>query len=686
MKENSSSDKNNNETKTENNIQKQKRKLSQIEKDIKKLNYLSFFKIKKKYDSNKKAYEKIIINILLNNVNCHLVSVFKEKMLTDYVDEFLRRKYSSEESKERIPKFAVYYKNYLLFFCKPTFSNFAINDIINDYGERRAEIYYKYNYQGGKSNEQEDYGFEESDSEEESEKDNKFKENENGEIFDNSVKENIDNVTIMTTINNSKNNTINLNLNNEKIEVFSENKCDHSNDTTLHEITDIVKKGQLYNETTQTKDNNNIDNNNLNNIENNFNNFSSSNNYNKSKKGNKYHKQKKDILNLINFKKAAANRGGSKSKSKQREQTKSLKKYIEKNNLDLNINSKETKLKNKVSVDKIQKLFKKTGIKSLNFYKKNPKMQIPNFINIFNINNKNTNDKLKEKEKENKKKSKEFPSSKKTSIKFSNHSVNLHLKNQSISKEKESDKKSLKNTMNNNRFAYIKNSYGNISNNILQKNNINNYNYYIGGDRMNKNNSKSRNNTGFLYKQQTHTNNILHNNIMYNLNSIYNTTSLNKLSNKNLNNKTNNNNGYGYLGKMNPFKTLNFVQGTNAHQPYNNNYIQIHNIKDNKYHISNTSEDNKYSSLKILLTDMNNPNRNKPNIKFQNEKDFLKSKYNNKDNNIYDLNHNNKNQRITKSYNNLNINNLHGINSYNNMNCKKKRNQQQGMPQTRLKP
>ena len=48
----------------------------------------------------------------------------------------------------------------------------------------------------------------------------------------------------MTKINNSKNNTINLNLNNEKIEVFSENKCDKSNDTTLHELMDIVKKGK----------------------------------------------------------------------------------------------------------------------------------------------------------------------------------------------------------------------------------------------------------------------------------------------------------------------------------------------------------------------------------------------------------------------------------------------------------
>ena len=48
----------------------------------------------------------------------------------------------------------------------------------------------------------------------------------------------------MTTINNSKNITINLNLNNEKIEFFSENKFDKSNDTTLYELIDIVKKGK----------------------------------------------------------------------------------------------------------------------------------------------------------------------------------------------------------------------------------------------------------------------------------------------------------------------------------------------------------------------------------------------------------------------------------------------------------
>ena len=240
MKENILSYNNNylENSKTENNSKK-KRKLSQLEKDIIKVNYLSNLKIKKNYNCTKKFYEKIIIGNLLNNANCHIVSTFKEKMLTDYVEEFLRRQYSLVESSERIPKFAVYYKNYLLFFCLPTFTDFVVNNIINNYGEKRAEIYYKNNYQGGKSNENEDLGFQESDSEDESESNYKFKNNENGQIFDSSIKENINNVTIMTTINNSKNNTINLNLNNEKIEVFSENKCDKSNDTTLHELMDI---------------------------------------------------------------------------------------------------------------------------------------------------------------------------------------------------------------------------------------------------------------------------------------------------------------------------------------------------------------------------------------------------------------------------------------------------------------
>ena len=223
-----------------NSIQKEKLSLKDC---IKKLYYLSHLKVLKNYNCTPKQYEKIIVEYLLNNVDCHLVSIFKEKMLTDYVDEFLRREYNISESKERIPKFSIYYKNYLQFFCKPTYNSFKFNDLIQNFGEKKAELYYKNHYQGGLSNDDEDNGFEESSSDSSSNKENEYELNNdnNGEIFNKIVKEKIDNVTVMTTINTTGNNTINLNINNEKIEVFSENKAEISNDTTINDLMEDIK-------------------------------------------------------------------------------------------------------------------------------------------------------------------------------------------------------------------------------------------------------------------------------------------------------------------------------------------------------------------------------------------------------------------------------------------------------------
>ena len=211
---------------------------------IRKAKYSANTKIQKKYNCTPKQYDNIIVDYLLNNADCHLVSIFKEKMLTDYVDEFLRRQYNIDECNERIPKFSVYYKNYLQFFCKPTYNNFQFNDLIQNYGEKKAEIYYKDHYQGGLSNDEEDNGFEESSSSDESSnKEPEFEFNDNnGEIFNKVVKEKLDNVTVMTTINSTGNNTINLNINNEKIEVFSENKAEISNDTTINDLMEDIKK------------------------------------------------------------------------------------------------------------------------------------------------------------------------------------------------------------------------------------------------------------------------------------------------------------------------------------------------------------------------------------------------------------------------------------------------------------
>ena len=208
---------------------------------LKKLYYFASIEIKKKYDCTPSKYDSYNLNYLLNNIDCHLVSQFKEKMLTDYIEEFLRRQYNISEIHERIPKFSVYYKSYLNFFCKPTYNNLKYNKIIQKYGEKKAELYYKQNYQAGMSFDEENIGMEESNSNESSNKDNEYAFTEDGKIFNQNIKEKIDNVTVMTTINTTGNNTINLNMNNEKIEVFSENKAEISNDTTIGEIMDDIK-------------------------------------------------------------------------------------------------------------------------------------------------------------------------------------------------------------------------------------------------------------------------------------------------------------------------------------------------------------------------------------------------------------------------------------------------------------
>ena len=220
----------------------EKNKNMKFQNCLKKIKFFAHLKLKKKYDCTPSKYDSYILDYILNNLDCHIVSIFKEKMLTDFVEEFLRRQYNYVESSQRIPKFSLYYKNYLHFFCKPVYNCFKFNKIIQNYGEKKAEIYYKRNYQGGVTNEEGDNGMEQSSDDESSDKENEYEFKDDGNIFNQIIKEKLDNVTVMTTISTSDKNTINLNINNEKIEVFSENKKDISNDTTVGEIIDNIKK------------------------------------------------------------------------------------------------------------------------------------------------------------------------------------------------------------------------------------------------------------------------------------------------------------------------------------------------------------------------------------------------------------------------------------------------------------
>ena len=87
-----------------------------------------------------------MISNLINSKNCRMVAILKDKMISDFIDEFLKIYYKKKESRNQIPKLVTYYKNYLRFFCKPIFRNFSLNNIIQHNGEKLAEIYYENNY------------------------------------------------------------------------------------------------------------------------------------------------------------------------------------------------------------------------------------------------------------------------------------------------------------------------------------------------------------------------------------------------------------------------------------------------------------------------------------------------------------------------------------------------------------
>ena len=131
----------------------------------------SYKALSRKYNFTLDKFNLLSINYLLSNSSCRLVSVFKEKMISDYIDEFLKRKYSFKESKERIPKFYLYYKHYSIFFGLPFFSDFVFNILLQKNGEKKARIYYKNHYQNGESKDEdnENIGFAESGSEDEEE-------------------------------------------------------------------------------------------------------------------------------------------------------------------------------------------------------------------------------------------------------------------------------------------------------------------------------------------------------------------------------------------------------------------------------------------------------------------------------------------------------------------------------------
>ena len=150
----------------------------------------------------KYQYIGLIMENLVFNKNTHLVSKFKDYMIWDYIEEFLKRYYKNSESNERVPKFASFYKNYLKFFCVPTFKDQYCNEMIHNYSEKKAELFYNANYRNKKEKNSinEDCGvFEESESDEEDSECHTSNMNIEKTIFNETVKKKIDKYSPINT-------------------------------------------------------------------------------------------------------------------------------------------------------------------------------------------------------------------------------------------------------------------------------------------------------------------------------------------------------------------------------------------------------------------------------------------------------------------------------------------------------
>ena len=276
-----------------------------------------------KHNSNPLKKNIMIINDIIGTKTNHFLAIFKDYLITDYVDEFLKRYFLQEESEELLPKFYIYYQNYLKFFCRGFFTDFDANKIIQDYGECQAELYYNNNYggKGKKKKNQNDENNNQNSSKNESNNTNsnldKIK-----QIFNDTVKNSINKIENSKLLRNyidkyntneisnicykSKNETMTLN---DDTKVYNSDNIITNENSLSNLIDDIFKKRKAKKKMNKSKiiKNNNINNNkNIVNLYKNLLNqspLSSARNFNENIKNCIYNKTTKKISSIKIFNK-----------------------------------------------------------------------------------------------------------------------------------------------------------------------------------------------------------------------------------------------------------------------------------------------------------------------------------------------------------------------------------------------
>ena len=99
-----------------------------------------------KYNVLPQEYNLIQLDNFVTAKYCHHLASFKENLIYNDSEEYLRRYYEINESTKKIPLFSEFYKSYLNFFCFPTFAELKLNDLIEDMVEDKAKAFYNENY------------------------------------------------------------------------------------------------------------------------------------------------------------------------------------------------------------------------------------------------------------------------------------------------------------------------------------------------------------------------------------------------------------------------------------------------------------------------------------------------------------------------------------------------------------
>ena len=351
------------------------------EKNINRLEKIINMNLKYKYNTSNPNFlcSLDIFNTenLIYNKRSHLVELFKDYMLWNYIDEFLRRFYKTKESEERISTLYLYYKQYLSFFCKPIFTNFKYNDILLNGEEKKAKLFYN-NYYINKNKQREDNN-----------KDNGILNIEDSNSINNNISRNssrekymIFNESIRKRIENNYINNFNFNisfkLSESSIKLRDENSSRiNSNDNSLISIIDGItlpnknKKKYKIQETYFINSNNILKSNNNNkNIQ--LNNVKLIKPKNQNKNHNKHHNS---ITNITTRREKNSNNNDLTLRPIKKKQKLILPSYTDKYQVNL---KRSRKSQNNINVSKNFEINSNENIK-----KKNSK----NIDNINNFNN-----------------------------------------------------------------------------------------------------------------------------------------------------------------------------------------------------------------------------------------------------------------------------------------------------------